>query len=447
MAGRIAVVVLGIVAVALVTPAPAATSPSAKCGSAKLKAACKKAACKAGLEAKEASTGKPITQAQIDKCEANFAKVFSKVEAKGGCGTTGDANAIEAKVDAYVADLATELDVATGTNPNKCEGAKIKAAAKKTSCKCALEAKHVLKGTPIDPIKAAQCEAKFSQAYVKVETKGGCNTSDDDAAIEAKVDAFIADARTELDPTATTTTTTVATTTTDTFTTTTTMTTTTSTSSTTTTTDTVTTTVTTSTAVTTTITTMTTATTMIPTTITTATTSTTMIPTTTTTTSTTVTTIATTTTTTSSTTTTTCPSSAGSVLKGALTATLGRFNYNLTLGLPGANSACNTNFPGTHACSYAELQSAQTAGDLDGLKDTACTTVTSFWAIDAAQPALQQCSDDAVGGSNQRWEYGTAHTASRGQRVTLNNVTGALGVLQSSVQCNIAGSSWVGCCQ
>jgi hypothetical protein len=31
--------------------------------------------------------------------------------------------------------------------------------------------------------------------------------------------------------------------------------------------------------------------------------------------------------------------------------------------------------------------------------------------------------------------------------VDLNNAAGTLGPLQSSVQCNIAGTSWVGCCQ
>jgi hypothetical protein len=153
----------------------------------------------------------------------------------------------------------------------------------------------------------------------------------------------------------------------------------------------------------------------------------------------------TTSTSTTSATSTTAPP--GVVLKGALTPTPGRFNYNLTIGLPGANAACNTNFPGTHACTYAELQNAQAAGDLDGLKDTANTTVTSFWAIDSGQPALQQCSDDALGGSGLNWEYGTAHTASRGQRVALNNGVGSLGPLQSSIQCNISGTSWVGCCQ
>ena len=133
-------------------------------------------------------------------------------------------------------------------------------------------------------------------------------------------------------------------------------------------------------------------------------------------------------------------------VKGSLTATPGRFNYNAQLGLPGANSACNTHFPGTHACTYAELKSAPT-GDRCQLKDTAGNTVTSFWAINSAQPPLQQCQDDAAGGSLLNWEYGTAHTASRGQKVALTNSTGALGSLQSSLQCNLSGNSWVACCQ
>ena len=132
----------------------------------------------------------------------------------------------------------------------------------------------------------------------------------------------------------------------------------------------------------------------------------------------------------------------GLVLKGALTATFGRFNYNATVGLPGANAACNTNFAGSHACTYAELQSAA-AGDLDGLEDIASNTVTSFWAIDSGQPPLQQCNDDVSSGLN--WEYATAHTQSRGQKVDLNNAAGTLGPLQSSLQCN-SSTSWVGCC-
>src|SRR3989442_7723601 len=88
--------------------------------------------------------------------------------------------------------------------------------------------------------------------------------------------------------------------------------------------------------------------------------------------------------------------SCSSVVKGSLAATPGRFNYNLTLRLPGANSACNTNFSGSHACTLADLQSAP-ASDLACLKDTAGMPATSFWAIasDAATtPRLQQYEDD-----------------------------------------------------
>jgi hypothetical protein len=126
------------------------------------------------------------------------------------------------------------------------------------------------------------------------------------------------------------------------------------------------------------------------------------------------------------------PPPGGVELQGALTATPGRFNYNLTVGLPGANAACNS-----------KLQIAEAAGDLVGLQDTASMTVTSFWAIDNSQPPLQQCQDDVSSFLN--WEYATAHTPSRGQKVTLNNGTGTLGVLQSSLQCNFS-TAWVGCC-
>lgn len=146
------------------------------------------------------------------------------------------------------------------------------------------------------------------------------------------------------------------------------------------------------------------------------------------------------------TTTTTLPSG-GSVLEGALTVTPGRFNYNLTLGLAGANAACNTRFSGTHACTVMDLHNAQAAGDLVGLQDTANNVVNSFWAIDGSQPALQQCNDDAAGGSGLNWEYGTAHTPSRGQKLPLDNAMGTLGALQSGLQCNFSGNSWVGCCR
>jgi hypothetical protein len=140
--------------------------------------------------------------------------------------------------------------------------------------------------------------------------------------------------------------------------------------------------------------------------------------------------------------------------QGALTSTIGRFNYNLTVGLPGANAACNSNFPGSHACTLTELQAAESTGDLVGAQDIMGNTITSFWAIDpTANPLTTQCHDDVAfpcpGGicpPGHTWAYGTAHTPSRGQRVPLNNGAGTLGALQTNLQCNFSGNSWVGCC-
>src|SRR5262249_28732042 len=153
-----------------------------------------------------------------------------------------------------------------------------------------------------------------------------------------------------------------------------------------------------------------------------------------------------TTSTSSSTSTSTTLMSIGTVLSGALTVTPGRFNYFSTIGLPGANAACVHYWgSGKHVCSYAELQSAEAAGDLVGLHDVGNNTVTSFWAVDNSAPALSQCNDDGLNPSFLNWEYQTAHTLSRGDFVDLTNGTGVLGVLQHGQQCNFT-SKWVGCC-
>lgn len=133
----------------------------------------------------------------------------------------------------------------------------------------------------------------------------------------------------------------------------------------------------------------------------------------------------------------------GTVLKGILTPTTGRFNYNLVLGIPGSDAACASNFAGTHTCTYAELQAAEAAGDLDGAKDTSGTTVTSFWAIDASHANTLQCATLVP------WDYATAHTGHFGEKVNLNNGTGALSALQSGSGAGVfcLNSSWVGCCQ
>jgi hypothetical protein len=185
---------------------PALGSAQNKCAGAKIKAACKKASCKASLEAKQAGYG-ILDPARIAKCEATFSKAFAKSEAKGGCATTGDTAAIEAKADAFVADLDAELDVPTGTTPNKCEAEKIRAAARKASCECSLEAKQAEKGGTIDGNRRARCYAYFYTGFARSEEKGGCNTTGDAFVINNKVVTFVMDVDAELAPAPTTSTT------------------------------------------------------------------------------------------------------------------------------------------------------------------------------------------------------------------------------------------------
>jgi len=144
-------------------------------------------------------------------------------------------------------------------------------------------------------------------------------------------------------------------------------------------------------------------------------------------------------TTTTTTTTTTMPPLPGVELKAVLPQSNGRFTYAMTVGLAGSDTMCNSQFTGTHSCSYAELQTAETAGDLDHIKDINGNTVTSFWAIDGAQVGIRQCQTSIP------WDYDTAHIGSFGDRVTLDNAAGTLGALEPSQLCQ--DTNWVGCCQ
>jgi hypothetical protein len=85
------------------------------CASAKLKAAGRTASCLLALEAKEASKGTPVDAAKAQKCRDKLSLTFAKTESKGGCNTSGDAQDIEDKVDAYVDDVDEELAELVGS--------------------------------------------------------------------------------------------------------------------------------------------------------------------------------------------------------------------------------------------------------------------------------------------------------------------------------------------
>ena len=96
--------------------AHAGGSPGAKCAAAKIKAATKKAAAKGACYAKAVAAGSSVDGGCLSKAEEKFTAAFMKAESHGGCATTGDSGTIEAKVNAFVADVVSELPAATTTS-------------------------------------------------------------------------------------------------------------------------------------------------------------------------------------------------------------------------------------------------------------------------------------------------------------------------------------------
>ena len=68
-----------------------------------------KASAKLACQRTAVTKGIDVDPNCLAKAEANFAKAFAAIEAKGGCVTTGDADDLEGTVDGFVGDVVTAL--------------------------------------------------------------------------------------------------------------------------------------------------------------------------------------------------------------------------------------------------------------------------------------------------------------------------------------------------
>lgn len=131
----------------------------------------------------------------------------------------------------------------------------------------------------------------------------------------------------------------------------------------------------------------------------------------------------------------------GTIIQGFLPRTNGFWSYGGNPGLPGGETLCNTNFPGTHVCTIANLLAAETAGELVGAADN-LGAIIRFWKIDPGETNLRQCIDPT---NTLRWRYGTADTPSRGIYMNFSAPTGDLGAESALVSCP-GNQASVGCC-
>jgi hypothetical protein len=120
-----------------------------------------------------------------------------KVRLAAGCLSTGGAAILAATVDAFVADLTASLRNAVG--PSKCTAAKIAIAGRAARDKGNCQRRTILRGAAVDPVCSQRTTIKLAKRWASAEGKGDCQAGiGDAAAIEAKIDAFIAGVRAEL---------------------------------------------------------------------------------------------------------------------------------------------------------------------------------------------------------------------------------------------------------
>ena len=187
-----------------------AYAQGSSCTSGKLKSAGKKAAGRGKCYSKAVGKGLTPDPACLQKASDAFTKGFTKAEGKGDCiAPTGDHDAIEAKVDAFIASVRDTVN-GSAPGPSKCDSKKLAAATKKAAAKAGCQSKAAKKGDPLDPACLQKAEDKFTGALGKAEGGDDCTSTGQVNTLENAVDAFIADLVAELTsaPTPTTTTTT-----------------------------------------------------------------------------------------------------------------------------------------------------------------------------------------------------------------------------------------------
>ena len=121
--------------IAASTAAGAGTA-SQKCSAAKLKAAGKKSQAKLVCHAKAAARGATVDPACLAKAETKYAVAWDKIEASGGCTTSGDKVTIEGIVDTFVGTIATALGVQAPVTCSPPCGVNASCEAATTTCQC-----------------------------------------------------------------------------------------------------------------------------------------------------------------------------------------------------------------------------------------------------------------------------------------------------------------------
>lgn len=147
------------------------------------------------------SRSRPVDPECLNRAVSELNDCFIGLDRKEGCLTTGDAGAIQARIEAFTIEVVKQLDPNhPALTTNKCSVGKMKAVGDATAARleCFMDA---FRGDAnIDPSCFERPLARFAAIWSKIEDNGGCLTVDDIGVLDTKIDDFVAEIIAELDP-------------------------------------------------------------------------------------------------------------------------------------------------------------------------------------------------------------------------------------------------------
>lgn len=175
----------------LLTAGPGqAAGTAATCAAAKQKAAAKIAARMLGCHSKALKRGLAVDPECLLKAGSKFAAAVARADSAGGCAVSDDAPSVANIANIFVEDILAATPVGAASN---CAVAKQTAARKKASAKLKCHSVATKRSQVVDPACLADAESDFEAAFADAEADGGCTVVGDAAAIEGRIDAFVAD--------------------------------------------------------------------------------------------------------------------------------------------------------------------------------------------------------------------------------------------------------------
>ncbi len=170
--------------------AGAALSAASTCEAAKLNEAGKKANCLASISSKAIRRATAVDASKLAKCSSKLVAGFTQAEKRAGaaCPTTGDAAAIESRIDTCIGNVIADLGGVPGSGgaTSGCQARKVKEVGKFAQCTFKVAARAARRGDPAD---FGLCNRKLAQLWSLTESRPPCATTGDLAAVRADLDA------------------------------------------------------------------------------------------------------------------------------------------------------------------------------------------------------------------------------------------------------------------